>query len=237
MPIKKLLLFTLLSLNLAHAADKPKLTIDEFFNSVGYDAVKISPDGNAVVIVTDRADWDQKIFRTDLWLYRVGEHGSGSLIQLTQSGHDRNPEWSPDGRWIAFVSERKAAGAKKTDSDEDSKEDETAQLYLISPSGGEAFPVTAGEEEIHAFAWSPDSKTLYFTTRQPWTKDQKDAYKKEWKDVKQYRAAERGDTIFSLDVADAISRHAADGSKPSDDSDPTPDVTPGSRALANSVAY
>jgi dipeptidyl aminopeptidase/acylaminoacyl peptidase len=235
MTIKKLLLISLalLPLTLAYAADKPKLTIDEFFNSVGYDDVKISPEGSAVVIVTDRADWDQKIFRTDLWLYRIDENGAGSLIQLTQSGHDRHPEWSPNGRWIAFVSERKSPGEKRTDSDDDSKEDETAHLYLISPNGGEAFPITRGEEEIHDFAWSPDSKTIYFATRQPWTKDQKDAYKKEWKDVKQYRAAERGDTIFSLDLADAISRHTADASKPSDDSDATPDVTPGSRAIAN----
>jgi Tol biopolymer transport system component len=130
---KILLLFILL--NLAHAADKPKLTIDEFFNSVSFDSVKVSPDGSAVVIVTDRPDWDRKIFRTDLWLYRVGEH-EGSLIQLTQSGHDRHPDWSPDGRWIVFVSDRKSASTKETDSDEDSKEDGTAQLYLISPSGG-----------------------------------------------------------------------------------------------------
>ena len=233
MTFQKLVLFISLVALAVHAADKPKLTIDEFFNSVGYDAVKISRDGSAVVIVTDRADWDQKIFRTDLWLYRVGEHGAGTLIQLTQSGHDRKPEWSPDSRWIAFLSERKAPGIKSNDSDDDSKDDETTQLYLISANGGEAFPITKGAEEIHDFAWSPDSKTLYFATRQLWTKDQKDDYKKKWKDVKQYRAAERGDSIFSLDVADAISRHTAEGSKLSDDSDNTPDLTPGSRALAS----
>jgi acylaminoacyl-peptidase len=235
MTIKKLLLISLalLPLTLAYAAEKPKLTIDEFFNSVGYDDVKISPEGSAIVIVTDRADWDQKIFRTDLWLYRIDENGAGSLIQLTQSGHDRHPEWSPDGRWIAFISDRKTSGSKKSDSDDDSKEDETAQLYLISPNGGEAFAITRGEQDIHAFAWSPDSKTIYFATRQPWTKDQKDTYKKEWKDVKQYRAAERGDTIFSLDVVDAVSRNAAESAKTSDDSDATPDITPGSRAIAN----
>lgn len=221
----------------AHAAEKPKLTLDEFFNSVAFDSVKISPDGNAVVIVTSRADWDQKIFRTDLWLYRADEHGGGSLVQLTQSGHDRNPEWSPDGRWIAFISERKTPTKKNNDStddsdDDESKEDETAHLYLISPDGGEAFAVTRGEEEVHDFAWSPDSKTLYFATRQPWTKEQKDAYKKQWKDVKQYRVAERGDTIFSLDVADAIAHHIARPAKASDDSDSTPDVTPGSHVVA-----
>ena len=56
--------------SLAFAQGKPKLTLDEFFNSVSYNSVAISPDGNSVVIATERADWDQKIFRDDLWLYR-----------------------------------------------------------------------------------------------------------------------------------------------------------------------
>src|SRR5271154_6942461 len=88
---------------------KPKLTLDEFFDSVSFDAVRISPDGNSVVIGTERADWDQQIFRSDLWLYR---NDSRSLIQLTQSGHDSEPRWSPDGRWIAFLSERKTPTEK-----------------------------------------------------------------------------------------------------------------------------
>ena len=54
----------------AQAADKPKLTLDEFFNYVSFTEVKLSPDGQSVVIATDRADWDQNIFRDDLWLYR-----------------------------------------------------------------------------------------------------------------------------------------------------------------------
>src|SRR5579864_5324525 len=86
---------------LTFADGKPKLTLDEFFNSVSFPSVEISPDGNAVVISAERADWDQQIFRTDLWLYR-DDGKTASLIQLTQSGHDSNPKWSPDGRWIAF---------------------------------------------------------------------------------------------------------------------------------------
>src|SRR5208282_6519586 len=101
------------------ADQKPKLTLDEFFNSVSYTSVALSPDGNSVVIETERADWDQQIFRTDLWLYRDdAKSGStiGPLIQLTQSGHDVDPKWSPDGRWIAFLSERKSSGEKDSDS-------------------------------------------------------------------------------------------------------------------------
>ena len=184
------------------AADKPKITLDEFFNYVNFTAVNMSPDGTGVVIGTDRADWEQRIFQKDLWLYRDDGHGANSsMIQLTHSGRDSDPQWSPDGKWIAFLSERKNANGKGGDENENAKEDnEINQLYLISASGGEAFPLTEGEEEVHAFGWSSDGKSLFFATRDPWSKEQKDAYKKEWKDTIQYRAGERGDRLFSLDV-------------------------------------
>jgi dipeptidyl aminopeptidase/acylaminoacyl peptidase len=223
------------------AQNKPKLTLDEFFNSVDFTSIEVAPDGNSVVIATDHADWDQQIFRTDLWLYHDdGKGGSsvGNLIQLTQSGHDSDPKWSPDGRWIAFLSERKASTAKSGDSDSDDSKDEAAsQIYLISPNGGEAFPVTQGEEDVHSFSWSADSRTIYFSTRQPWNKMQKDDYKKEWKDVTQYRTAERGDAIFALDLGAALARHAAAPTKadtPKGDDDKEPDLTPGTVEFATS---
>jgi dipeptidyl aminopeptidase/acylaminoacyl peptidase len=249
MKISKHLLWLILlgSTSLALAEGKPKLTLDEFFNSVDYPAIAISPDGSAVVIVTDRPDWDQKIFRTDLWLYhddaKAGSQNAPTLIQLTQSGHDSEPKWSPDGRWIAFLSDRKSSSEKDSDSDSDDdkhkdkdKDDkgEVSQIYVISPAGGESIPLTQGEEEVHAFSWSADSHAIYFATRNPWTKAQKDDYKKQWKDVVQYRTAERGDTIFALDVASALAHHAAEGMKEESDSEKESDFTPGSRAIATS---
>ena len=218
-----------------HAEDRPKLTLDEFFNSLDINSVRMSPDGQAVVIGTERADWDQSIFRKDLWLYRENDRGTAGLIQLTQSGHDSKPEWSPDGRWVAFLSDRKAASGKNAEADSPGKKDseEVSQLYLISPSGGEAFPVTQSSETVHAFAWSADSRTLYFATRMPWTKAQKDAYKKEWKDGSQYRAAERGDTVFSLSTADALAHQAAAGTRETPEAEKESDLTPGSHAIAS----
>ena len=72
LPLLVILIFTS-----ARAADKPKITLDEFFNYVEFTGVNVSPDGQSVVITTDRADWEQNIFRKDLWLYR--DNGRGQI--------------------------------------------------------------------------------------------------------------------------------------------------------------
>src|SRR6478672_1381921 len=125
-------IFMVISANFVlFAQDKPKITLDEFFNSVSFPSVAVSPDGTSVVIVTERADWNQETFRKDLWLYR--DANGGSLVQLTESGHDTTPQWSPDGRWIAFLSDRKT-DAEDADDDDSSKKDEGVdQIYLIDP--------------------------------------------------------------------------------------------------------
>jgi len=222
---------------------KPKLTLDEFFNSVSFDAVKLSPDGNNVVIAIERPDWEQQIFRKELWFYRIE---AGSLIPLTQSGHDSSPQWSPDGQWIAFLAERKGGDGKDADAEDDEKDGrgkskdkdkdkDAAQLYLISPNGGEAFAITSGEEEVHAFAWTADSKAIYFATRQPWTKQQTDDHKKDWKDVTRYRGDERGDVVFRITLEEAQARSAALGSvsKQTPGAEKDSKATPGAVAIAS----
>jgi dipeptidyl aminopeptidase/acylaminoacyl peptidase len=229
-----LLVFSLSVGTFAFAQNKPKITLDEFFNAVSFSSVKLSPDGNSVVIGTERADWERQIFSKNLWLYR-NDAASGPLVQLTQSGHDTDPKWSPDGRWIAFLSDRKSDAEDADDNDESDKKDEGVdQIYLIDPRGGEAFAVTSGGEEVHDFAWSPDSKTLYFATRDTWSKEQKDEYRKQWKDVVQYRTEERGDTVFALNLSDAVATHAAAPAKARTKAEKQSDVTQGTRAFAKS---
>jgi dipeptidyl aminopeptidase/acylaminoacyl peptidase len=194
------------------ATQKPLITLDEFFNAVEIANVRISPDGWAVAIETTRADWEANRFRSDLWLYR---EGGGTLTPLTTSGHDSEPEWSPDGSWIAFLSDRSPAGETPADPDgarETAKK--ASQVYVISTHGGEAFAVTRGEEDVHAFAWSADSRQIYFATRTHWEKEQEETYQKEWKDVVQFREEERGDVINRADLAQGLNCAAAKETQP-----------------------
>jgi|HubBroStandDraft_4_1064222.scaffolds.fasta_scaffold01333_13 dipeptidyl aminopeptidase/acylaminoacyl peptidase len=238
--------FLTLVIMLASAADllagspsgnKPRVTLDEFFKSVEFGKVALSPDGHMAAIATERADWDAERFRDDLWLWRDSD---GVLIPLTQSGHDSDPMWSPDGKWIAFLSDRDGDGDPSDKGDDDKKD--VTHVYLIPIGGGEAFPVTRGAEDVHSFAWSPDSKTLYFATRIPWTTKQKDEYKEQWKDVVRYREQERGDVISRLGVADALARQTAIGTKETKqskkdkkkDEDEETGETPGAQAVVMS---
>ncbi len=190
------LLFFYITFSCLHlsAHHKAPITLDEAFNGVTITSVKISPDGNSVLVGTRRADWNKNRFRKDIWVYR---EGSDAPLLLTNSGHDSSFEWSPDGKWIAFLSDRPSPGIADA-------APHGTQLYLIAQSGGEAFPVTFAEDSIGEFVWAPDSTTIYFSAKQPWSKAKRDEYKKEWKDVERFRESERGDVIARLNVGEAL---------------------------------
>lgn len=212
------------------AEHKPRIALDEFFNYVSYTGLELAPDGKALLIATRRADWNHDRFRKDIWLWR---DGMTSPMLLTNSGHDSDARWSPDGKWIAFLSDRPTETAPESapaqipnetrptlspnpkpqghDEEQTSETKTITQLYLVSAAGGEAFPVTLGIEAVHEFAWSSNSRYLYFATRTPWSKAKRDRYKKEWKDVVRYRESERGDAIARISVTDAVARQAAIG--------------------------
>lgn len=159
MPIRKILLLIAIAITCSTAllAQKPKLTLDDFFNSVTYPSLDLSPDGRSVVMETERADWDQQIFRKDLWLYRSE---SRSLVQLTQSGHDSDPKWSPDGKWIAFSS-------KRTMPDPDRNYDRN--IFVVpadnSDKGANPTQVTTNPGSDARPAWSPDGKWIAYVTQ------------------------------------------------------------------------
>ncbi len=143
-------------------------TIDQSLEMRSAGAPRISPDGRWVAYEITHTNWDANEFERELWL---AETGSGQRIRLTSGkGSSYDAQWSPDGRWIAFLSDRPAilTGAKEG----------MTQLWLIAGAGGEARELTKVENGVNSFAWAPSGKTIAFTSTDPDSKARKDRTEK-----------------------------------------------------------
>ncbi len=110
--------------------------------------VALSPDGETVVYTRRTIERDK--YRSRLW--RVGYSG-GRAEQLTfADATDSSPRFSPDGRTLVFVSDRKAGDEK----------DAKPQLWTMSVDGGEARRITSMPDGAGVPEWSPDGSRLLF---------------------------------------------------------------------------
>jgi len=190
---------------LSAQSTKTPITLDEYLNATSITEAHPSPDGSAAIIATETPDWKANNFRHDLWLWTA----QGGLRALTHSGSEENAQWSPDGKWIAFVSDRALSGGAADDGGASSDDAKADRLWLIPVSGGEALPLYREKLDAHAFAWSPDSAALYYAVTTPLTHDQEEAQKADWKDVIRWREQNRGDLILKQEVAAALARALA----------------------------
>ena len=94
-------------------------SIDDLLNLKRPGSPAVSPNGRQVVFTLRETNWNENAYETELWL---GD-GAGPARQLTNAAKSSmQPAWSPDGAWLAFVSDR----------------DGKRQLYRIAIAGGEA---------------------------------------------------------------------------------------------------
>ncbi len=139
-------------------------TINQSLEMRSAGSPRISPDGHWVAYEVTHTNWESNAFERELWL---ADTTSAQRIRLTSSkGSSYDAHWSPDGKWIAFLSDRPPllTGAKEN----------KAQIYLISAAGGEARELTKVETGVNSFAWAPDGHSIAFTATDAQTKARKD---------------------------------------------------------------
>ena len=112
----------------------------EIKNGAGYITnASLSPDGERITVTARGEVFDLPV-------------GKGVTKNITRSpgAHDREAQWSPDGKSIVYISD----GTGET------------ELYLQDATGGEPVPLTKGNDTyIRSFIWSPDSKSIVYTDR------------------------------------------------------------------------
>jgi dipeptidyl aminopeptidase/acylaminoacyl peptidase len=139
-------------------------TIDQSLEMHSVSFPQISPDGKRVIYEQSRTNWDGNAFETDLWLADAATGERHPLTVAAKSSSDAR--WSPDGRWIAFLSDRPApiSGSPA----------DKRQVYVMPADGGEAQQLTKMENGVDAFEWAPDSSRIAITAEAPETKAIKD---------------------------------------------------------------
>jgi dipeptidyl aminopeptidase/acylaminoacyl peptidase len=116
-------------------------TIDELVSLKSPGEVALSPDGRAIAYVATETNWEDDRYEREIWLAREGEEP----FPLTSAERSSfAPRWSPDGAWIALLSDRTGE----------------TQLYRMRPDGGEAEKLTDAEDGVADFDWSPDGKWI-----------------------------------------------------------------------------
>ena len=121
----------------------------------------ISPDGRRVAFAVRETNWTDNAYETEIWI--ADARTAASARPLTNAAKSSSqPAWSPDGGWVAFISDR-------TD---------TRQLYRLPVAGGEAEALTSGTEGVTAFAWSPDGSRIAYTMTDPVTPAMKERQEK-----------------------------------------------------------
>lgn len=120
--------------------------------------VRLSPDARtAAFVITEPStiDSQDKPGKTNIWTIRTDGNGPLQILPGS-SGGDTSPRWSPDGKWLAFLSTRNPENLS-----------EAGQLYVMAFENGQPICLTHVPEGVQQFRWSPDNKTIAFTTLDP----------------------------------------------------------------------
>lgn len=137
------------------------ITIEDLYHLKFVGRPRIAPDGSRVAYAVTTIDAHKHEYRSAIWV--AATQGGEPRRFTSAAANATNPAWSPDGRWLAFLSERES-DLTGLDAEQQKKHGKgKPQLWLLPIDGGEARQLTFLEHGVSSVpAWSPDSTQLLF---------------------------------------------------------------------------
>ncbi|MCX6566146.1 MAG: S9 family peptidase [Candidatus Aminicenantes bacterium] len=133
----------------AQAPEKRLLAADDVYRLQEITDPQVSPEGRWIAYTVTGMDREADKLRSAVWM--VDWEGAQNLQVTFGPDTDTTPRWSPDGKYLAFLSARPAEGK--------------AQIWLLDRRGGEARRLTSVKGDISDYEWSPDGKRLALVMR------------------------------------------------------------------------
>jgi dipeptidyl aminopeptidase/acylaminoacyl peptidase len=156
---------TLASNTTEHVAQA--ITPEDILSVRDLDELRLSPDGKKIAFVV-REPGDAKLPRqprlSNIWIMPTdGSARPHPIVPNLKNAY--SPFWSPDGRKLAFLSDRRV--------DVDDSAGQTDQVYLLTLDGVKVDRLTSVPEGVEQFAWSPDGRTIAFVARDSATPEER----------------------------------------------------------------
>ncbi|HEY8713300.1 MAG TPA: S9 family peptidase [Thermoanaerobaculia bacterium] len=180
----------LLIASLAVAASP--LTMTDYVSMPAISAVHFSPEGSRIAYVITRPNFAHASY--DGEIHVINTDGTGDVTLTRSDASDDHPRWSPDGKRIAFLSDRGGRTA----------------VFTIDVDGGEASALTDEPTAIRDFDWSPDGRMIVFTRGDDATADEK-RRTKEKDDAHVIGENPRYSRLYAIDVDSRRVRRLTDG--------------------------
>ena len=150
LPILLVILCSIIAAN--GQSERRSLKLDDLFRIKNIGDPQVSPDGQWVAYVVSSTDVKADKSDSDVWMVSYDGKTDRQITFSTDS--ENSPRWSPDGKYLSFVSSRPGPNRG-------------SQVWILDRNGGEARQLTEIKGRLQSYEWSPDSKRLAMVIGDP----------------------------------------------------------------------